>query len=171
MLTLDLSRVRTAAEHFERTYEPAQLAPDESYRVTAPVALAFDIFKDKARFRIAGTVRTTLELPCSRCLEPLTWPVDASFDLRYQPQAENTGSDEREVRDDDLSTAFYVNDTIDLEQLMKEQFQLAMPMKPMCSEACRGLCPICGANLNREACDCRPAWDDPRLAVLKALKH
>lgn len=171
MISLNLSRIRTARERYERVYQPNQLPPDDGYRVVEPVDLAFDIFKDKAEFHLVGRVRTTLELPCSRCLEPFMWPVDASFDLRYHPQTENAGEGEREVHDQDLSTAFYENDEIDLDQLMKEQFQLSLPMKPLCSDDCKGLCPDCGTNLNRETCSCHRTWEDPRLAALKALKH
>ena len=171
MLSLNLSRIRTADERFERVYQPAQLAPDESYRVAAPVELAFDVHKDKSEFHLTGSVATTLELPCSRCLEPFLWPVAAAFDLRYYPQADNVGEGEHEVHEDDLSTAYYQNDEIDLEQLMKEQFQLSLPMKPLCAADCMGLCPVCGTNLNRGTCGCNRTWEDPRLAALKALKH
>ena len=51
-----------------------------------------------------------------------------------------------------------------------EQFLLALPMKPLCSEGCKGLCTICGTNLNRGACDCKREWEDPRLAALKVLR-
>ena len=170
MLSLNLANVREAHERFEQVYLPEQLAAsDDAFRVAAPVNLAFDIHKDKDQFRLAGSVKTTLELPCSRCLEPFTWPVDSLFDLRYQPHARNTGEGEREIEEDDLTTAFYENETIDLGQLMREQFYLVLPMKPLCQEDCRGLCSVCGTNLNRGTCTCQPAWEDPRLAVLKAL--
>jgi DUF177 domain-containing protein len=170
-MRLDLSRIRTATERYEKVYDAAVFAADrDSFRVAAPVSLGFDITKDKAQFRLAGTVKTTLELSCSRCLEPLTCPVDAAFDLRYQPRTENTGEDEREIQEDDLSTAFYENEEIDLGQLMREQFYLSVPMKPLCQEGCRGLCPVCGTNLNRGACACRRDWVDPRLAALKELR-
>src|SRR5215472_17610355 len=112
-MRLDLSRIRTPHERFEQVYPPEAFAP---------VSLAFDIFKDNKQFRLAGHTKTTLELPCSRCLEPLTAPVDLPFDLRYQPHTANAGEGEREIEEDDLSTAFYENDEIDLEQLMREQF-------------------------------------------------
>jgi uncharacterized protein len=143
---------------------------DDSYRVVAPVSLAFDIFKDKETFRLAGLVKTALELPCSRCLEPFTLAVAARFDLRYQPHVMNAGEGEREIEEDDLTTAFYENDQIDLGQLMREQFYLALPMKPLCGDLCRGLCPECGTNLNYGTCSCKRVWDDPRLAVLRQLK-
>ncbi|HKB11455.1 MAG TPA: DUF177 domain-containing protein [Vicinamibacterales bacterium] len=170
MLALDLNKIRTAHERFARTYAADQLPAEEDFRIVAPVSLAFDIFKDKEQFRLVGDVKTTLELPCSRCLEPFTLEVAQPFDLRYQPHARNTGEGEREIEDDDLTTAFYENDEIDLGQLMREQFYLALPMKPLCSEGCSGLCPVCGQNLNRETCDCRREWDDPRMAALRRLR-
>jgi len=171
MLSLDLNKIRTAQERFEQVYAPEQLPAEEDFRLAAPVSLAFDIFKDKEQFRLVGGVQTTLELPCSRCLESFTLPVEQTFDLRYQPHARNTGEGEREIEEDDLTTAFYEDDEIDLGQLMREQFYLALPMKPLCSDDCKGLCPLCGTNLNRGACRCKREWDDPRMAALRGLKH
>jgi len=170
MLSLNLTNIRAQHERFERVYRPDELPADDAFRVVAPVELAFDIFKDNAQFRLVGSVSTTLELPCSRCLEPFALPVASSFDLRYQPHTENTGEGEREVEEDDLTTAFYENDTIDLGQLMREQFFLALPMKPLCREDCQGLCHDCGTNLNRGTCSCQRAWEDPRFAALKELR-
>src|SRR5204863_5454342 len=132
--------------------------------VVAPVKLAFDIYKDKDQFRLVGSVETMLELPCSRCLEAFKSPVDSSFDLRYQSHARNSGEGEREIEEDDLTTAFYENETIDLGQLMREQFYLALPMKPLCGDDCKGLCPTCGINWNKGTCNCSNQWEDPRLA-------
>ena len=170
MLLLNLKTIRAAQERFEQVYTPEQFRAEEDFKVAAPVALAFDIFKNKQQFRLVGRVQTILELTCSRCLEPFTMPVDQTFDLRYLPRAENTGEGEREIEEDDLTTAFYENDQIDLDHLMREQFYLALPMKPLCRGSCRGLCAICGTNLNRETCSCKQGWDDPRLAVLRELK-
>jgi len=170
-MVLDLRTIRTPHERYERVYPADAFASErDTFRVVAPVSLAFDIYKDKDVFRLIGTVQTTLELPCGRCLEPFSLPVDAAFDLRYHSAAANAGDEEREIAEDDLSTAFYENDEIDLGQLMREQFYLALPMKPLCQEACQGLCAVCGTNLNRGSCDCTRQWDDPRFAVLKTLK-
>ena len=171
MLALNLAKIRTPNEHFEQVYRPEVLGGENDvYRIVAPVSLAFDIHKDKDKFHLVGRVKTTLEMPCSRCLEPFTVGVDAPFDLRYQPHAEHRGVSEREVEADDLDTAFYSNDEIDLGQLMEEQFYLALPMKPLCKDDCNGLCPNCGTNLNKATCDCHTTWEDPRLAALRSLK-
>jgi len=170
-MRLDLGKIRTARERYEKVYSPEAFAPDQDgFRLVAPVSLTFDIDTDKQQFRLVGAVKTTLELTCSRCLEPFTWPVEAEFDLRYQPHTLNTGEGEREIEEDDLTTAFYDNDEIDLGHLMREQFYLSLPMKPLCSDDCQGLCVVCGTNLNRGACDCKPGWEDPRLAALKEIQ-
>jgi uncharacterized protein len=177
MLALNLAKIRTARDgiekvRFEQTYAPEAVASGaDPFRIVAPVDLAFDISKDKDRFLLDGRVKTMLELPCSRCLEPFEIPVDLAFDLRYLPRAVNTGEGEREIQEDDLTTAFYENDAIDLGQLMREQFYLALPMKPLCTDDCQGLCPQCGTNLNRGMCHCKRDWVDPRLAALAKLKN
>ncbi len=170
-MLLNLHRIRTAHERVDKVYPPERFAEGAAdYRIVEPVTLGFDVYKDKAEFRLDGAVRSALELPCSRCLEPFRWPVDARFELRYQPMSQNTGDAEREVREEDFSAAFYQNDEIDLEQLMREQFELSLPMKPLCTAECLGLCPSCGTNLNRGTCDCKREWQDPRFEALKQLQ-
>ncbi len=170
MLLLDLNKIRTAHERVEEVYPPEMLRTGGgTFRLTSPVSFATDVYKDKDQFHLVGTVRATLELACSRCLEPFDCTVDASFDLRYQPATRNQGAGEREIAEDDLTTAFYQNNEIDLRALMEEQFYLALPMKPLCSETCKGLCPTCGANWNRASCECSNRWQDPRLAGLRSL--
>jgi uncharacterized protein len=168
---VDLNKLHGAFEQIERTLPPSALDPqDEDYRVVAPVALSMRIEKAGGEaFRVAGRAQTRLGLDCGRCLEPFEMPLDASFELRYVPYEQNTGEGEREVSEDDLTTAFYRDGMLDIVELLREQVQLALPMKPLCAEACRGLCPDCGANLNRTQCGCTPKWEDPRLAPLKGL--
>jgi len=168
---LELNQLRGAREHFERRFEPAEFDPqDEDYRVAAPVDLSMDIEKvGTDAFRVKGRAATKVELQCSRCLENFEMPLDTSFELRYVPAIDAHTEPEREIAEDDLTTAFYREGSLDVIEMLREQFQLALPMKPLCSQACRGLCPHCGANLNSTDCGCRSTWDDPRLAVLKGL--
>jgi uncharacterized protein len=118
---------------------------------------------------VAGEIDSTVPITCGRCLEDFSFPVDASFDVLYLPHAQNVGEGELEVEDDDLTTAYYSEDQIDLAQLVREQFYLAIPMKPLCREDCRGLCPICGGNRNLVTCVCPERAPDPRLGALKDL--
>ena len=170
-MLLELNRLRGQREHFDRRFEPSAFDPqDDDYRVATPVDVSMDVEKaGKEAFRVTGRATTKLELQCGRCLEDFQVPVEANFELRYVPAVENAGEGEREIAEDDLTTAFYREGALDVIDLLREQFQLALPMKPLCSEACRGLCPECGTNLNRNDCGCAPKWEDPRLAPLKEL--
>ncbi len=168
-MLLDLSQMRGERDRLQRTYAPDAFESDEDYRVVQPVSLAVDVYKKNSEVTLVGRVATVLELECGRCLEPYTLPVEVSFDLLYLPHAQNSGEGEVEIEDDDLNTAYYRDDTIDLGQLMREQFCLALPMKPLCREDCRGLCPQCGTNLNLSTCGCVSTWVDPRLEALRGL--
>ncbi|MBA3637796.1 MAG: DUF177 domain-containing protein [Acidobacteriota bacterium] len=168
---LDLSQLHGAAKHYERRFEPSAFdPPDEDYRVAGPVGLVVDVEKAGGNaFRVTGHVTTKLMLECGRCLEEFELPIDSRFELRYVPAVDAATEPEREIAEDDLATAFYREGTLDVIEMLREQFQLALPMKPLHDESCRGLCPICGANLNRTECGCTPKWEDPRLAPLKGL--
>ena len=174
-MLLDVSRLRGAVEHIDRTYEPAAFdLKDDEFRLAAPVTFVADVQKDAQKLRLKGRLTTTLECDCGRCLEPFAVPLDASLDLVLLPASANAGpagADETEVAEDDLGVSFYADDTIDLGALMREQFYLALPMKPLCTEDCKGLCPVCGINRNRETCTCQTAWVDPRMDALRALKE
>jgi uncharacterized protein len=170
---LSLRSLHDAHEHVEKRFEPSLFPRGEgdTFRVVSPVSLSFDVDRQETgRYRVVGQLTSALELMCSRCLETFTLPVATDFDLRYVPRIENVGEGEKEVEEDDLATAFYSDDQIDLGHLIVEQLHLAVPMKPLCDVECKGLCPQCGTDLNSSACDCSPTWEDPRLAVLKKLK-
>jgi uncharacterized protein len=175
-MRLELSHIRQPETDFARVFQPADIpGGDGDFRVTAPVDLRMVIHKDHDRFRLVGTVKTQLELACSRCLEPFELPVDRAFDLRFlpagasEPERDADEDDEIEVEEDDVAMTFYRDDQIDLNEVLLEQFYLALPMKPLCSPACKGICPQCGTNRNTAPCDCNPQWEDTRMAGLKTL--
>jgi DUF177 domain-containing protein len=173
LMLIDLSRFRGGLEHLERTFEPSAFEKDaDAFRVVAPVQVVADLRKDTQKVRLVGRVTTALELDCSRCLEPFRVPIDSKFDVLFLPPGANTsdGKGEQEVGDEDLGVSFYKDDTIDLGEVVREQFYLALPMKPLCREDCGGLCPVCGKNRNREACECQAEWVDPRLEALRAFR-
>jgi uncharacterized protein len=169
-MLLDLGKIRTPREHYEHVFEPSAFTPDDDYRIVEPVSLTFDIHKDKDTYRLVGRVRTVLELLCSRCLESFKWTVDEPFELTYESRSAAQFDAEREIADEDFSAALYDDEAIDLEQLVKERFEMSLPMKPLCTDTCKGLCPVCGTNLNRGTCDCKRDWEDSRFAALKKLR-
>lgn len=168
-MLLDVARIREPHLRIDRTDEPSAFAADEDYRIVSPVHLAAGVRKDHAKVRVNGRVQATLGLACSRCLEGFAVPVDAAFELMYLPVATEAAAGDQGVEEDDLGTSYYRDGVIDLGDLVREQLSLALPMKPLCQDACRGLCQECGTNLNSGSCSCARRWDDPRLAPLEAL--
>jgi uncharacterized protein len=118
---------------------------------------------------VRGHLAGTLKLSCSRCLTPFSHPVDAHFDLLLTPSPEYL-EEEEELSRADLDRDFYTGEVVDLESILREQVLLTLPLKPLCSETCRGICPRCGADLNREPCQC-PAEESPSpFTILKNIK-
>lgn len=118
---------------------------------------------------LEGDIRTKAETECSRCLEAACLPISGSFKYVLSPaQAEH--AEEQELSADDLDIVYYRDDLIDLDPLIIEQVLLQIPMKVLCREDCRGLCPHCGINLNQHGCRCHDEHMDSRLAILKKLK-
>jgi uncharacterized protein len=107
-----------------------------------------------------GTVRAPWRGECRRCGGPVSGTVAAEVRERYAPRG---GTDE----DEDAYPL--AGDELDLEPLARDAVLLELPLAPLCSEECRGLCPQCGANWNVTTCECAPAGD-PRWSVLDALR-
>jgi uncharacterized protein len=175
-MLLDLRTFRGGTEDVVRRYKPEAFnQADGDYRVVAPAVLELKVTKDAQKVRLTGRLTTTLEVDCSRCLEPFQVPVDAPIDLMFLPATGDGATQvagEQEMSDADAGVSFYKDDTIDLGDLMRDEFYLALPMKPLCKPDCRGLCPECGINRNRETCACKVEWIDPRLESLRTLlKH
>jgi len=171
-MVLDLRDMRGSEECVDRVFAASAFTsdPGDDYTVAEEVSLRLRLRKDGANYRLVGPIETRLRLACSRCLEVFDVPVHLSVDLLYLPHRVSTGDGETEISDEDLSTAFYQDEQINLGLMIREQFQLAAPMKPLCRDTCRGLCPVCGINLNSERCSCDTSWRDPRLAALAALR-
>ena len=120
--------------------------------------------------RLRGRLSAGLELSCARCLEPVPQQVERSFDLLYRPLGTDAGRDELSVTDAEAEIGYYQGGGILLEDVLREQVLLALPLKITCRQDCKGLCPQCGKNLNQDACSCVIPVEDPRWAALKDIR-
>jgi uncharacterized protein len=111
--------------------------------------------------RVSGLLSVQVEQECRRCLEPVIAQVELELELRFDP----------ELAADEESEGLYALDSqvaeLDLGPALREELLLAVPDFPVCAEACRGLCPVCGVNRNEESCDCRTETIDPRWEALR----
>jgi uncharacterized protein len=103
---------------------------------------------------VRGALKGRLQLACSRCLEEFSWPVDVDFDLLLVPSPGSMPGEDEELSTADLDVDYYSGETVDVEPIIREQIILTVPLKPLCAEDCKGICPSCGAVLNLEACAC-----------------
>jgi len=120
--------------------------------------------------RIKGKLDTSLEVACARCLDPVVHAVDRSFDLLYRPLGIDSGHAELSVTDAEAEIGYYEGTGLLLEDTLREQVLLALPLKSICREDCKGFCPHCGKNLNETQCDCVDEVEDPRWAALKGIR-
>ena len=130
-----------------------------------PARVAAVIHKILETVTLDISVETALELDCGRCLESFTLPVQSVF--RYTMVPAREADQEEDLAGEDISFGYYHDDLINLDALVWEQILLQVPMKPLCAEACRGLCARCGASLNTASCECSPGGADSRLEALK----
>lgn len=121
--------------------------------------------------RLKGKLETSLEVACARCLEPVVLRVDRSFDLLYRPLGTDSGHEELSVTDAEAEIGYYQGEGLLLEDTLREQVLLSVPLKALCREDCRGLCPHCGKNLNESECSCTDQLEDPRWAALKEIRE
>lgn len=129
---------------------------------------------------IRGRVNVTLSCECGRCLEPFEQELKRTFMLNFvknpdekNPVRKETLSDNEdgnEITDKDITTEYFIGDAIELKESIQEQIILNLPPRPLCSEECKGLCPVCGLNLNVSSCNCTQTKGHPAFAVLKGLK-
>jgi len=121
--------------------------------------------------RVVGTLDATLEVGCARCLDPVQFPVQRAYDLLYRPLGVDRRAEEVSISEADTEIGYYEGEGLLLEDVLREQVLLAAPVKLICREDCKGLCPQCGVNLNLGTCNCQQRSGDPRWAALGELKN
>lgn len=169
-MRIDLQEISEETEFSEVLeegwWEPAPgddqiLGLDGSLHVRVKVSKAVD------RFLVQGTIRGGIRVQCDRCLEPYHGRVESQF--RVYLMAPRKGSDQEEIEllDEDLEVDFVKGNEVDLDEMVREQVYLSLPMRSICKEGCRGLCPVCGVNLNETTCLCRKAEGHPAFSKLR----
>jgi uncharacterized protein len=171
-MRIEVESLRERAEAFSHSYAPGEVElEDEGSRLVAPAEVSGEASLKGEEVRVRGTINTDVELLCDRCAAPLRAPLEVEFDARFVPQSKAAGeTDNVELLAEDLGVAAYEGDSVDLDELVREQILLALPSRNLCREDCKGLCQKCGANLNAGECSCAQSETDPRWAALADWK-
>jgi uncharacterized protein len=128
------------------------------------------ISKSGDDFLLRADIQGELETPCARCLEPARVAVRAPLTVTYVPFEDTNNDDETE--EDDPDVVVFKGGDIDISDAIRDELVLSLPMNPLCTESCRGLCPVCGGNRNQVACTCEidRAAPTSRMAALGKVK-
>ena len=123
-----------------------------------PVSLEGEVIKEGDIYYIDGAGSVDMDIPCDRCLTPVRVSVDFKLNEKFSSNASY---------DEEIET--FSGDSIDLTSTVFRNILAAMPMKVVCSDDCKGLCPVCGQNLNVKDCGCDTTYIDPRFESLRSL--
>lgn len=160
---------------FNESAESFQLLADMikagECRFTGPVTVEINAGKETDHYRVEGVVSVSVQLDCSRCLCSFDKAISSAFTIFFREgSAPREEEDEVELDERDLISSSFSGDEIDLAPEIAEQVALEVPLKPLCSESCRGLCPVCGIDLNGGSCTCSIGSQHSKFAVLKDFK-
>ena len=176
---LDIKELELHPLDFEEEFQPGVIDLGGEARQHTPLKTSgraevveehhgkHEIIKD---IRLRGRLTAGLELECARCVEPVAQDISREFELLYRPLGADAGRDELSVTDAEAEIGYYQGDGILLEDVLREQVLLALPLKVTCREDCKGLCPHCGTNLNEGQCSCTIAMEDPRWTALREIR-
>ena len=161
-MKIDLTNIPSEGKEFRFRFAQDWWKTDlENERILglgAPLSARIKIQPVGKRISIEGSVSTSLLLQCDRCLEPYSWDLSNDFRI-FLSLSPLTGGIDVELSEDDLNLEFIQGNFLELEQVIEEQIILSLPMKTLCSIDCKGLCAICGSNLNVTTCSCSKKYD------------
>jgi uncharacterized protein len=142
-------------------------------RFPDPLVIKLTAVLERNLIRVDGLIATTIDQVCSRCLADFKSQLKRQFTLRFSSESadesHSRGEKEIEMTDEYVGLTFYTGESIDFTDTVQEQVVLALPYKPLCREACKGLCPRCGTDLNAGPCGCPDDRGRNPFAVLKGL--
>jgi uncharacterized protein len=166
-MKLDLSEIAATIDkhiHYEINEECTDF---EDVRCTEPIKGSID-FTNTGQIIVAlGSFKTTIELECSRCLEQFPLPISARIEELLPIKVMQAAMAGHSVEiDEEEEEPLFQDNMFDLSEFLRQSILVQAPIKPLCDELCKGLCPTCGSNLNGEPCGCPVDVSDSPFAVL-----
>lgn len=155
-MLIDVNKIGLKGFQVQDSVAPDEnmLLEDESYFLDN-LEYSVHLMRDGEKVRAKGRIRTALSLRCVSCLDNYEQKVNSKFDIILFPvQMVDENSTQRALGSEDMEYIFFDGDEIDLERILMEQVNLFIPLNPVCSPYCKGMCPNCGTNLNEDNCQC-----------------
>lgn len=170
-MRIELASLEGPKGEFAHAYGPNELdLEDEWVRLLAPPSVSGRIRPEGNRLKVEGQVAAKLQLECDRCVSLIEFPVSSRFALEYVTREDYEAIEPAvELSEKDLELSVFDGQSIDIDELVREELLLAVPTHLLCRENCKGVCPICGVDRNATDCRCEIQNGDPRWAALKEL--
>lgn len=172
MVDVDIKRLGNGVHHLQVAVnaDDIDLIDFEDGSFPDPIFVNLTLAKWDDDLTIEGIIKTNLLIECSRCLKPCLVSLEVPLKLFYKRKLFLSETDTIiNLNNDDLMTLSYDENIISLDYRIRESLILSVPMKVLCENDCRGLCPVCGIDLNHETCTCRSDYIDPRWAALRQV--
>jgi uncharacterized protein len=166
-IEFDLELPPGAVDLGEEAEQVGQLATEGLAEVLHEHRGPKDIVAD---IRLRGKFAGKFQIPCARCVEPVEVPLAAEFDLIFRPAEADAEAPERSITAPETEIGYYQEDSLLLEDVLREQVLLSLPVRTLCKPDCKGLCPRCGQNRNSQPCHCDEGPSDPRWEALAGLR-
>jgi uncharacterized protein len=171
---LSVKEMEVRKVRFDETFAPGQIdfaGQDLVQRSPLGTTGSAELLENTGgEVRVRGKYTVEIESACDRCLGRARFPLDATFDLFYRPSSDMEREEEVGIDEGEAEIGFYENGGMELEDILLEQILLALPMQRVCSDDCKGICPVCGANRNESTCECKANTVDDRWGALRDLK-
>ena len=172
---LSVKEMEVRKVRFEETFQPDEIDfSSDAVRQAGPLrteGVAELLANTDGEIRIKGRLRVTMEAECDRCLSRAEFPLDTEFDLFYGPSNALAGEQEVAIDEGEAEMGFYTGLGMELEDVLREQILLLLPMQRVCSAGCKGICPVCGRNRNETSCDCRVEPANDRWSALREISR
>lgn len=174
MLLIHVSKIPPEGQSIDAPLDPGEVHLDgeEGFALRGGTLRCHVERGDDDTVHVRGRLQAEVALSCGRCLEPFQLSVDQELDLFYlahEAGQDQEEEDEVELSDRDVVVAYYAGDRLDLGDMIREQLFLSVPLKRLCREDCRGLCPRCGVNRNQQDCAC--LTEEPSLSPFASLRR
>ncbi|MEP6636036.1 MAG: DUF177 domain-containing protein [Acidobacteriota bacterium] len=171
-MLVELAKLESNEGKFAHDYEPGELTLDEErVELAEPPRIAGRIQREKARVTVDGALSAVTRIECDRCLQPIILPVNTEFRVEFVTPDVYQTEEAAELEAEDLALSVFNGEIIDVDELVREEVLLAVPIQALCRENCKGLCPVCGVNKNQTECHCAVGEVDPRWSGLRELKN
>jgi uncharacterized protein len=171
-MRIELANLEEGGGKIAHTYESGELdLLDDRVLLSASASISGKIRRSGQQVFVTGHVDAQVQVECDRCLKQVDFPVTADFKVEYITEDDYRSSQVAELTEEAMLLSVFDGKTIDIDEIVREQVLLSVPGRMLCGENCKGICPNCGMDRNRDECKCETGAVDPRWSALKKLAN